>query len=319
MADRPEGPQAEENLERRREEDHLEDHQAEDPRAEDPLDGHQAGMSVTLSAKKVPITSSRSKTDDVRVRPSSTSGVPVDTGPLGEHAESRGAEEITEMCTKGVRRRASAEAPGLLQANLRRLEGKYPVAATLASIVSSMPPSDTTPTPGREMANVKVKAWTRAAGKGKGKDAPLGTMFRATWGEGMFEIPHGKTDWWASAQSSEWEPDWVSEEPTPPEEPRKHEWLKSCHSPMGSGTRTYMRGSRFAPRMTGPKLGLDETMDFLSGVLVVDDEDPDLSALSAAVKTKLGLTDLSKPPPTMSPGVELLTRDVKTCRGIRSS
>ena len=34
---------------------------------------------------------------------------------------------------------------------------------------------------------------------------------------------------------------------------------------------------------------------------------------------KLGLSDLKKPPPTMSPGVELLTRDVKSCRGIRSS
>ena len=53
-------------------------------------------MSVTFSDKTVPITSSRSKTDDVRARPSSTSGVPRDTGPLGEHAESRGAAEITD-------------------------------------------------------------------------------------------------------------------------------------------------------------------------------------------------------------------------------
>ena len=41
-------------------------------------------------------------------------------------------------------------------------------------------------------------------------------------------------------------------------------------------------------------------------------EDPDLNALSAAVKTKLGLYDLKKPPPTMSPGVQLLTRDLKS-------
>ena len=40
-----------------------------------------------------------------------------------------------------------------------------------------------------------------------------------------------------------------------------------------------------------------------------------MSALSAALKAKPGLSDLKKPPPTMSPGVELLTRDVKSCRG----
>ena len=71
--------------------------------------------------------------------------------------------------------------------------------------------------------------------------------------------------------------------------------------------------------MAAPKLGLDETMDLLSRVLDAGDEDPDLSALPAALKTKLGLSDLKKPPPTLSPGVELLTRDVKSCRGIRSS
>ena len=48
-------------------------------------------------------------------------------------------------------------------------------------------------------------------------------------------------------------------------------------------------------------------------------EDPDLSALSAALTTKLGLYDLKKPPPTMSPGVQPLTRDAKSGRGIRSS
>ena len=71
--------------------------------------------------------------------------------------------------------------------------------------------------------------------------------------------------------------------------------------------------------MAAPKLGLDETMELLSWVLGAGDEDPDLSALSAALKTKLGLSDLKKPPPTMSPGVELLTLDVKSCGGIRSS
>ena len=63
--------------------------------------------------------------------------------------------------------------------------------------------------------------------------------------------------------------------------------------------------------MAAPKLGLDETMDLLPRVPGAGDEDPDLSALSAALNTKLGLSDLRKPPPTMSPGVELLARDVK--------
>ena len=115
-------------------------------------------MSVTLSAKTVRITSIRSKTDVVRVRPSSTSGVPVDTGPLGELAVSRGAEEIQEIYTEGARPIASAEAPGLTRANLRRLKGQDPVAAALACVVFSMPLSETSPTPRIEVANAKVKA-----------------------------------------------------------------------------------------------------------------------------------------------------------------
>ena len=73
------------------------------------------------------------------------------------------------------------------------------------------------------------------------------------------------------------------------------------------------------PRMAAPKLGLDGTMDLLSRVLGAGDEDANLSALSATLKRKLGLSDLKKPLPTMSLGVELLTRDVKSCRGIRGS
>ena len=71
--------------------------------------------------------------------------------------------------------------------------------------------------------------------------------------------------------------------------------------------------------MAAPGLGLDDTMELLSRVLGAGDEGSDLTALSAALKTKLGLSNLKKPAPTRSPGVELLTRDVKTCRGIRSS
>ena len=103
-------------------------------------------MSVTLRAKTVSITSTRSKTDVVRVRSSSTSGVPVDTIPLQELAVTRGAEEIKEIYTEGTRPGASAEVPALTRANLRRLEGKHPVAAALVSIVSSMPRSETSPT-----------------------------------------------------------------------------------------------------------------------------------------------------------------------------
>ena len=60
-------------------------------------------------------------------------------------------------------------------------------------------------------------------------------------------------------------------------------------------------------------------MELLSRVLGAGDEDPDLSALSAALKGKLGLSELKKPPSTMSSGVELLTRGVESCRGIRST
>ena len=276
-------------------------------------------MSVTLSAKKVPITSTRSKTDVVRVRPSSTSGVPVDTGPLGELAVTRGEEEINKIYIEGARPSASTEAPSLTRGNLRRVEGKDPVAAALASVVSSMPPSATSPTPGIEVANANVKAWRRAARRGKGKEPPLGTIFGARWGEETFEIPHGEKDWSSSAQSSEWEPDCVSGEPTPPEKPKEHERLKPGPSPRAVAPEPTSVDRGLPPRMAPRKLGPDETMELLSRVLGAGDEDPDLSAFSAALKTKLGLSDLKKPPRTMSRGIELLTRDVKSCRGIRSS
>ena len=276
-------------------------------------------MSVTLSAKKEPITSTRSKTHDVREQPSSTSGVPVDTGPLRGLAVTGGAEEIREIHTEGVRRSASDEAPGLTRANLSRLEGKDPVAAALASIDSLMPPSETSPTPGIEVANAKVKPWIRAARKEKENDAPLGTMFGATWGEETFEIPHGEMDWTVSAQSSEWEPDWVSEEPTPPEKPKEHECMKPGPSTRAVAPEPTCVDQGLPPCVAAPKLGLDETMDLLSQVLGAGDADPDLSALSPALKATLGLSQLKNSPPTISPGVELLTRDVKSCEGIRSS
>ena len=144
-------------------------------------------------------------------------------------------------------------------------------------------------------------------------------MFGATWDEETFEIPHGEMDWSSSSQSSEWEPDWVSRKPTPLEEPNKHECLKPGPSPRAVAPEPTSVDRGLPPRMAAPKLGLEETMELLSRVLGAGDEDLDLSALSAALKTKLVLSELKKPPTTMSPRVELLTRDVKSCRGIRSS
>ena len=71
--------------------------------------------------------------------------------------------------------------------------------------------------------------------------------------------------------------------------------------------------------MAAPKLNSAEAMELVSRVLGAGDEDTALSALSAAFKAKLGLSVVKKTPPTMSPGVELLTRDVKSCTGICSS
>ena len=226
---------------------------------------------------------------------------------------------MKEMYTEGVRPSASPEAPSLTRATLRRLQRKDPVAAALASVVSSLPTSETTPITGIEVANAKVKAWRRGARKGKGKDAPLGTMFGATWGVETFEIPHGDMHWLSSAQSSEWEPNWVSGEPTPPEKRKEHECLKPVPSPRAVAPEPTCVDRTLPRRMAAPKLGLNETMQLLSRVLGAGDEDPDRSAFSAALKTKLGLSDLKKPCSTMSPGVEPLTRDVKTCRGICSS
>ena len=53
----------------------------------------------------------------------------------------------------------------------------------------------------------------------------------------------------------------------------------------------------FPPHEVAPKLGLDETIELLTRVLGASEEDQDLSALFAALKTKLGLSDLKKPPP----------------------
>ena len=111
----------------------------------------------------------------------------------------------------------------------------------------------------------------------------------------------------------------MSGKPTPPGEPKDRDCLKPGCSPRAVAPEPKSVDPDLPPRIAAPKLGHDETMELLSRALGAGDEDPDLSALSAALKTKLGLSDSKKPATTMTPGVALLTRDVKSCRGISSS
>ena len=67
------------------------------------------------------------------------------------------------------------------------------------------------------------------------------------------------------------------------------------------------------------ELAPDETVELLTNIVGASEEDPNLSALSAALKSTLGLSDLERPPNSMSLGVELLTCEVQSCRGIRVS
>ena len=205
-------------------------------------------MFVTFSDKTVTITSIRSTTGDVRTGPSSTSAMPCDTGPLGERTEPRGAEENNENIIGGAR--PDAEVPVLTQASLKGLENNNPVAATLASVLSSLPPSKATPiarlTEMTKVANAKVEACVRPARKGKGKAAALGPMFWAMWRYDTFEIPYDECDVSASAHASEWEPGWMPKEPTPSNEPSEPECLEREAFPKESGSRTFMSGSGFA-------------------------------------------------------------------------
>ena len=127
--------------------------------------------------------------------------------------------------------------------------------------------------------------------KRKRKHAALGTMLGASWGGEMFEISYGEVDWPASAQSSEWEPDWVSKEPTRSGERKEHECLKPGPSRRVVASEPTCLEGGVPPRVAALKPGLDETMELLSWVLGAGDEDPGLSALSAALKTKLGISD----------------------------
>ena len=77
--------------------------------------------------------------------------------------------------------------------------------------------------------------------------------------------------------------------------------------------------SGLPPADVAPKLALDQNVELLTRVLGGRKEDRDLSALSAALKTKLRPFDLKRRPSAMSSGLELLTRDVKSFRAICSS
>ena len=152
---------------------------------------------------------------------------------------------------------------------------------------SSLPPSATSPDSAHaRLAKTKVKEW-----RGKGKEQ-ADTLKR--WDEG-WEVPFGEEA--ASIHSLEMFADLKTRVTTP--------LLKKMPELV-------CVERAFPPQDVAPTLGLDDTPQLLTSVLGAGEEQSDLSTLSAALKTKLRLSNLMKPPPTMSPGVELLTRDVKS-------
>ena len=176
------------------------------------------------------------------------------TGWRGEH-QARGAEEKYM--------REAPEAPVLTQERLRSLEGKDPMAAALLCVVSFLPLSEDAPDTDslaaeeaqaamENVASPKVKAWRKAGKKEKEKESMKAyPMFGTTWGEG-FEAPNGETSATTSNDSSEWEEDWTSREPTPslPSRPRPPSPRGVCPEPV--------RVERCLPsRMAAPKLGLE--------------------------------------------------------------
>ena len=116
-----------------------------------------------------------------------------------------------------------------------------------------------------------------------------------TWGEG-WEIPYGEDD--ASIHTSDMFSDWESRATTSS--------LKKMPEPV-------CVERAFPPHEVAPKLRLDETVELLTRVLGAS-EDIDLSALSAALKSKLGLCDMKKPP-TMSPGTWRFSPGCFSCSG----
>ena len=136
---------------------------------------------------------------------------------------------------------------------------------------------------------------------------------RTTWRDDTLEIPYGERGACASAHSSEWEPDCVSSEPGPVKVP---DCMLGQPLPRGMSPEPTCLERGSPPRMAAPKLRIDETMELLPRALGAGEEDQNLSA---ALKAKLGLSDLNKPSLAMCTGVELLSRDVKSCSGIYSS
>ena len=66
-----------------------------------------------------------------------------------------------------------------MRANLRRLEGKDPVAAALASVVSSMPPSETSPTPGIKVGYCQGQGLEKSGKERKGEGGTFGNDVRS--------------------------------------------------------------------------------------------------------------------------------------------
>ena len=71
----------------------------------------------------------------------------------------------------------------------------------------------------------------------------------------------------------------------PPEKPKEYECLNPGPSPRAVAPEPTSVDRGLPKRLAAPKLGVDETMELLSRVLGAGDEDPDLTALSAAPKT----------------------------------
>ena len=141
--------------------------------------------------------------------------------------------------------REAPEAPVLTQEHLRSLEGRDPMAAALLSVVSSLPPSEDAPDPDslaakeaqaamEKVTTAKVKAWRKAGRKEQEQESMKAyPMFRTTWAEG-FEAPYGEISATTSNDSSEWEEDGISREPTPslPSRPRRSSPRGVCPKPV---------------------------------------------------------------------------------------
>ena len=115
-------------------------------------------MSVTFSAKAKPITTGPKAGDVGLIGAASTSGIPRDTSPRGDHAARRARQYIHNIPT-------AAERSALTLENPEWLESKDPLAAALASVVArfdcpSLTPSASRPRPANEkLARTKVKKW----------------------------------------------------------------------------------------------------------------------------------------------------------------